>query len=372
MATPAEVEAIARTTGVRAAELAELAAADGIEIREPDPLPSAAPYPAYRKVRESLEVLGRRHLADFLFGARLTGPIRVLDGFAVPGGGPRPDGDAVAAASAEWARRSRDTTTTHADTVLAALRSGADLPALLLFDIADRLRERLRQRASERALLRYAAEELGVEQGDARRLVFAVVRETDPGGGLPGRLRALLDAGDVHAAAGLADAARVPHPPPAPSRPRSRCSPPRPGTASAPRCACARPRPPSPTPTAPTACSPTRCASSGTCRAPPPTSGACRRARSRRCTSTWTARRSGCPGRIRRPRGARWSTTSCGGRAGRRATCATARPSAGRWTPVPRSTCRCTTGSSRCGARPRRRRRWRGRWSCGPIRARSS
>ncbi|MEV0662900.1 hypothetical protein ACIBI3_24840 [Actinomadura luteofluorescens] len=214
MATPAEVEAIARTTGVRAAELAEPAAADGIEIREPDPLPSAAPYPAYRKVRESLEVLGRRHLADFLFGARLTGPIRVLDGFAVPGGGPRPDGDAVAAAGAEWARRSRDTTTTHADTVLAALRSGADLPGLLLFDIADRLRERLRQRASERALLRYAAEELGVEQGDARRLVFAVVRETDPGGGLAGRLRALLDAGDVHAAAGLADAARVPHPSP--------------------------------------------------------------------------------------------------------------------------------------------------------------
>ncbi|MEV3923798.1 hypothetical protein [Actinomadura coerulea] len=212
MATPAEVEAIARTTGVRGGELAELAAADGVEIREPDPLPSAAPYPAYRKVRESLDVLGGRHLAGFLFGARLTGPMRVLDGFASPGG-PRPDGDAVAAAGAEWARRSRDTTTTHADTVLAALRSGTDLPALLLFDIADRLRERLRERASERALLRYAAEELGVEQGDARRLVFAVVRETDRGGGgLAGRLRALLDSGDVHAAAGLADAARVPHP----------------------------------------------------------------------------------------------------------------------------------------------------------------
>ncbi|NKZ06050.1 hypothetical protein [Actinomadura latina] len=225
MAAPAEVEAIARTGGVTRAELAELAAADGIEIREPDSLPSTAPYPAYRKVRESLDVLGKRHLADFLFGP--TGRIRVLDGFAAPGGDHRPDehrrGEhrldeaAVAAAGAEWARRSRDTSTTHADTILAALRSDADPHALLLFDVVDRLRERLRQRASERALLRHAVEDLGIDEGDARRLVFAIVRETGPGGGLAGRLRALLDAGDVYAAAELADAAKIPHPSPRPS-----------------------------------------------------------------------------------------------------------------------------------------------------------
>ncbi|GAA1797096.1 hypothetical protein [Actinomadura chokoriensis] len=219
-AAPAEVEAIARTGGVTRAELAGLAAADGIEIREPDPLPSAAPYPAYRKVRESLDVLGKRHLADFLFGPRLTGPIRVLGGFAAPGGDPRLDEAAVAAAGAEWARRGRDTSTTHADTILAALRSDADPHALLLFDVADRLRERLRQRASERALLRHAIEDLGIEQGDARRLVFAIVRETGPGGGLAGRLRALLDAGDVYAAAEAADAAKIPHP--SPEHPPSR------------------------------------------------------------------------------------------------------------------------------------------------------
>ncbi len=178
-AAPAEVEAIARTGGVTRAELAELAAADGIEIREPDPLPSAAPYPAYRKVRESLDVLGKQHLADFLFGPRLTGPIHVLDGFTAPGD-LRLDDAAVAACGAEWARRSRDTSTTHADTILAALRSDADPHALLLFDVVDRLRERLRQRASERALLRHAIEDLGIEQGDARRLVFAIVRERAP------------------------------------------------------------------------------------------------------------------------------------------------------------------------------------------------
>jgi hypothetical protein len=222
MVTPAEVEAIARTGGVARADLEALAAAEGVTVREPDPLPSAAPYAAYRKVRESLGVLGKRHLADFLFGTRIAGPIRVLDGFAAPaapgapgasalrGGVLRLDADAVAAAGDEWARRSRDTSTTHAGTVLAALRSGADLAELVRYDIVDRLRERFRQRASERALLRYATEDLGVHADDARRLVFAVVRETGPGGGLAGRLRSLLDAGEVYAAAELADGSGVP------------------------------------------------------------------------------------------------------------------------------------------------------------------
>ncbi|MDL4819461.1 hypothetical protein [Actinomadura opuntiae] len=219
--TPAEVEAIARTGGVARAELEALAAAEGIAVREPDALPAAAPYPAYRKVRESLGVLGKRHLADFVFGARIAGPMRVLDGFAAPaapgapgasalrGGLLRLDAGAVAAAGEEWARRSRDTSTTHAGTVLAALRSGADLAELVRYDIVDRLRERFRQRASERALLRHATEDLGVHAEDARRLVFAVVRETGPGGGPAGRLRALLDAGEVFAAAELADASGI-------------------------------------------------------------------------------------------------------------------------------------------------------------------
>ncbi|WP_026400367.1 hypothetical protein [Actinomadura rifamycini] len=218
MATPGEVAAIARAGGMAADELARLAAADGIEVREPDPLPVSAPYPAFRKVRESLDVLGERHLAGFLFGDRPTGPMRVLDGFAPasPGGAdraPRPDRAAVAAAGERWARRARDTSTTHAETVLAALRSGADPADLLLYDVVDRLRERFRQRASDRALLRHAAEDLGVAAEDARRLVFAVVREGGPGaGGLAGRLRALLDAGEVFAAAELADASDVPAP----------------------------------------------------------------------------------------------------------------------------------------------------------------
>ncbi|GAA2589623.1 hypothetical protein SMC26_20650 [Actinomadura fulvescens] len=210
MVTPGEVEGIARAGGVPRAELESVASADQIEIREPDVLPAAPPYAAYRKVRESLDVLGRRHLPDFLFGTRMAGPMRVLDGFSAPvseGGPPRLDAASVSAVAAQWARRSRDSSLTHADTVLAALRADVDLTELVLYDLAERLRERLRQRASERALLRHALEDLGIEPEDARRLVFAVLRETGPGGGLAGRLRALLDAGEVHAAAELTGAA---------------------------------------------------------------------------------------------------------------------------------------------------------------------
>ncbi|MBW8485456.1 hypothetical protein [Actinomadura parmotrematis] len=205
LVTPAELEGIARDAGVAAGELAALAREDRIEVRVPDALPAAAPYAAFRNVRASLDVLGHRHLAAFVFGPRLAGPMRVLDGFAAPG--VVLDRAAVEEAAAGWARRSRDTSTTHAGTVLAALRAG-DPAELVRYDLVERLRERLAQRASERALLRYAMEDLGVEPGDARRLVFAVLRETAPGGGLEGRLRALLDGGEVHAAAELANASQ--------------------------------------------------------------------------------------------------------------------------------------------------------------------
>ncbi|WP_026314153.1 hypothetical protein [Actinomadura flavalba] len=203
--TPGEIDGIARAAGIAAAELTDLARQDRIEIRAPDRLPGAAPYAAYPKVRESLDVLGKRHLADFVFGDRLTGPLRVLDDVTAPG--VTLGADAVEATAAEWARRSRDTSTTHAATVLACLRSDAPLPDLLRYDVVDRVRERARQRASERGLLRFVQEELRIDQHDAYRLVFAVLRESAPGGGSAGRLRALLDAGDVHAAAELAAAA---------------------------------------------------------------------------------------------------------------------------------------------------------------------
>ncbi|MBA9004757.1 MULTISPECIES: hypothetical protein [Thermomonospora] len=205
--TPGELEELARAAGVGRAELERAAAAERITVREPDRLPSSPPYAGYRKVREALDVLGHRHLAEFLFGEAPAGPMRVLGGFAAPGvpAGPRTLPEAVRAASQRWARRTRDSSTTHAGTVLAALRS-APPDDLICYDVVARLRERHRQRASEQALLRHAVEELGIDPADARRLVFAVLREGGPGGGPADRLRALLDAGEVYAAAVLADA----------------------------------------------------------------------------------------------------------------------------------------------------------------------
>jgi hypothetical protein len=202
--SPGDREAIARSSGLAGADLDDVLAADRIEVRDPDRLPATPPYQGYPKAREALDVLGHRHLADFLFGARAAGPLRVLDGVHTPG--VRLDAAAVAAVAAEWARRPRDTTATNADTVLVALKS-SPLDELIRYDLVDRLRERHRQRASAGALLRFAVEGLGIEPGDARRLVFAVQRESGPAGGLAGRLRELLDTGAVHAAALLTGSA---------------------------------------------------------------------------------------------------------------------------------------------------------------------
>lgn len=198
MVTPGDITAIARSSGVGAEELAWLARAEHIDVREPDRLPAAPPYAGYARAREALDVLGHRQLADFLTAglAAAQVPIPVLDGA-------RPDPRLIERATAEWARRARDTSSSNAETVLIALKS-ADPGELLLYDVVDRLRERHRQRSSEAALLHHAVQGLGIEASDARRLVFAVRREDGPTGGAAGRLRELLDAGDVHAAAELA------------------------------------------------------------------------------------------------------------------------------------------------------------------------
>jgi hypothetical protein len=212
---PADLDGLAKSSGVSLAELAELAASSGIEVRDPDPLPAVSPYQAYQRVREALDVLGHRHLPDFVLGGRPAGPMRVLDGFRMPGG--RLDADTVAAVADRWARHARDSSATHADTVLVALKlviKHGRLDELVLYDIAARLRERHRRRASERALLRHATGDLGLDEQDARRLIFAIGRESGPEGGPAGRLRELINAGEVHAAALLAEALLVISPDP--------------------------------------------------------------------------------------------------------------------------------------------------------------
>lgn len=192
MLTPGELRDIG-------GEAAELARAAGIEVREADVLPDTPPYAGYPRARDGLDALGLRHLREFLTGAPRAGTVL---------SGTKDLRPAVRRVGEQWSRRPHDGNRTNADTVLIALKQVGDrLGELILYDVVTRLRERRQQRASEGALLRFAVTDLGVDESDARRLVFAVLRETGPAGGLAARLRALIDAGQVHAAAELAETA---------------------------------------------------------------------------------------------------------------------------------------------------------------------
>ncbi|MCO6005020.1 hypothetical protein NE236_08500 [Actinoallomurus purpureus] len=183
-------------------EAADVARDAGIEIREPDPLPTAPPYAGYARARDALDALGVRHLHEFLTGEPGAG--RVLDAVHDL----RPAAQQV---GEQWSRRPHDGNRTNADTVLVAVRQvGGRLAELVRYDVVDRMRERHQQRASEGALLRFAVDDLGVDRDDAGRLVFAVRRENAPAGGLAARLRDLIDAGEVQAAAELAAIAGEP------------------------------------------------------------------------------------------------------------------------------------------------------------------
>ncbi|MEO3812410.1 hypothetical protein ABGB17_25710 [Sphaerisporangium sp. B11E5] len=202
--SPALLSTIARSCGVGQEEALRLAAARSIEVREPDPLPRAAPYAGYGKAREALDALGLPHLGRFVFGDDCAG-MEVLDEVTVPGAPPL--AEAVAATEARWAARPRGPWTVSADTVLAALRGTPDPATLVRYDVVARLRERVREHPYDDTLLRHATGELDLAPGDARRLIFAVRGE---GGGVPSgpaaRLRELVDAGEIHAAVDLADA----------------------------------------------------------------------------------------------------------------------------------------------------------------------
>ncbi|GAB1817218.1 hypothetical protein [Herbidospora sp. RD11066] len=187
MVTPDVVDGIARSTGV---DLGPLARELGVSVQEPEALPAVPPYAAYDRVREALETLRVRHLAAFVLGP--DGPYQVL----------RPIRPPLERIEAEWRRKTRGPWTTAADTLLTALKSHP--MALIRYDLVARVRERVREHPYDDTLLRYAVDDLGLDPGEARRLVFAVRQETGVAGGPAARLRELADAGEIHAAADLA------------------------------------------------------------------------------------------------------------------------------------------------------------------------
>jgi hypothetical protein len=191
-------------------QVRDLLPALGMRIAEPDPLPRSVPHPAYARGARRLEMLRLRHLDDFLAtgtpGGRTTRPVRVFD--APPVGAA-----AVEAAARRWGRLPHSAAHTAAQAVVAAVRrvlaeQGAEgLAQVRLHELAVPLRERLAARATPATLLAYAIGELSVAEGDARRLVFAVLHE-EAGDPLADRLRRLVADGRLAEAEAVAD--RVP------------------------------------------------------------------------------------------------------------------------------------------------------------------
>ncbi|GAA0417548.1 hypothetical protein Acor_20580 [Acrocarpospora corrugata] len=193
---PDLVAGIAKSVGVEGPRATEIAAGLGVEVREPDALPQTPPYPAYARVRDALDTLGAAHLAMFVFNGK---KVRVLG--AIPG-----VLDQVTAREQEEQRKSRGPRTASADTVCSAVRATADPASLLLYDVVARLRERVREHPNDETLLRHATEDLALDPGEAKRLIFAIRHETGTFGGPTARLRELVDAGEIQTAADFAAA----------------------------------------------------------------------------------------------------------------------------------------------------------------------
>lgn len=165
MLRPGIVTSIAKSTGMNGVDAVKLAAELEIDVREPDRLPTASPYPCYDQVRYALDALGKRHIAAFLFGDDRKG-IRVF-------GDTSEVVEKIDDVAREWSGKPR-TATTNAQTILAALRSTSNPTMLLLYDITTHLRERIRENPDSDTLMRHVTDELGLDAGDARRLLFAV------------------------------------------------------------------------------------------------------------------------------------------------------------------------------------------------------
>ncbi|KAB7843725.1 hypothetical protein [Streptomyces mobaraensis] len=181
--------------------------AAGLRTAEPDALPRSVPHPAYARCAGHLEVLGLRHLADFLAtgtpGGRTGRPVRI---FGPPPAGP----PAVEAAARRWGRLPHGAAHTAAQAVIAAVRGvlaeqGPEgLARILRHELAAPLRTRHAARAAPATLLAHAVGELGVAEDDARRLVFAVLHEP-AGDPVAERLRRLAADGRLAEAVAVAD-----------------------------------------------------------------------------------------------------------------------------------------------------------------------
>ena len=167
-------------------------------MREPDQLPQSPPYAAYAEIRTALDTLAQRHLAGFVFPDTPTS-LRVMGD--IPG-----ILEQVAKAEEREQRKPRGPRTVSAEMIFTALRSTPDPAALLRYDIAARLRERVREHPYDDTLMRHVTDDLGLDPGEARRLVYAIRQESGVPGGPVGPAARAVDAGKIQAAVDFVEA----------------------------------------------------------------------------------------------------------------------------------------------------------------------
>lgn len=183
--TPEVAAELADTHEVSMAEVETQLRSRGVEVCQPDPLPTVPPVVGYTRYRDALRALGHRHAPDFLLGAEEVSGALALWSDHSPGprvtvAGLPVTPDLVTEADHYWSARPHDGSKTLASTVIVVLKAAiaqGGLDDLIQYELAEALRARQRQGVSAAALVEYATDQLGLILADAQRLAFAIRAE---------------------------------------------------------------------------------------------------------------------------------------------------------------------------------------------------
>jgi hypothetical protein len=147
-------------------------------------VPAAPPIPSARSLRAPLAVLGMRLSVEVVLTSEtVRAGFRLEDGFRLSRGGERLTREKIDKARAEQAQRRHDERKTASENVLAILSTAAGtaggIDALILWEVADRLRPDVAAGLPVRAVAESAAE-LGLDPAEAVKL--AATLAGDAGG----------------------------------------------------------------------------------------------------------------------------------------------------------------------------------------------
>jgi hypothetical protein len=166
-------------------EVRDALAKQNVAVVDPAwPVPATPPIPSARSLRTPLAVLGMRLSVEVVLTSEaVRAGFHLEDGFRLSRGGERLTREKIDKARAEQAQRRHDERKTAAENVLAILSTAAGtaggLDALLLWEVADRLRPDIAAGLPVRAVAE-SATELGLDQAEAVKLAATLAGD---GGG---------------------------------------------------------------------------------------------------------------------------------------------------------------------------------------------